>query len=162
MTNQNLKILGIDPGTAIVGWGSLEIRDCKLKIINYGVIRTSQKNSDAERLFLIKKELTEIIKKEKPDKIAVEQIFFFKNAKTVISVAQARGVILVTGLELKIPVEEYTPLQVKQAVTGYGRADKSQIQKMVKMILGLKEIPQPDDAADAVAIAICAANNKKF
>lgn len=157
-----MKILGIDPGTAIVGWGIITTNNSKLIANSYGVIRTDKKNSDAERLFLIKKELIKIIKKEKPDKVAVEEIFFFKNAKTVISVAQSRGVILVTALEMNLPVEEYTPLQVKQAVTGYGRAEKSQMQKMVKMILGFKEIPQPDDAADALALAICAANNKKF
>lgn len=157
-----MKIIGIDPGTAIVGYGLLEVQGSKYKNQKHGVIKTVKKWPAAERLFFIKRELIKILKKEKPEKMAVEEIFFFKNLKTAITVAQARGVILAVAAECKIPVEEYTPLQVKQAISGYGRADKMQIQKMVKMILGLKQIPQPDDAADALAIAICAANQRKY
>lgn len=154
-------ILGIDPGTAATGYGLIK-KGRQLKIINYGCIKTETKFSTAERLEQINKHLIKIIKKHKPQKIAVENLFFFKNVKTAIKVSQARGVILATAAQMKISVEEYTPLQIKQAVTGYGRADKSQIQKMVKLLLHLKEIPKPDDAADALAAAICCANSCKI
>lgn len=154
-------ILGIDPGTAATGYGLIK-KDRDLKIIDYGCIRTETKFSTAERLEQINKRLVKIIKKHKPQKIAVENLFFFKNVKTAIKVSQARGVILATAAQMRTPVEEYTPLQIKQAVTGYGRADKNQIQKMVKLLLRLKETPKPDDAADALATAICCANNNRI
>ena len=150
-------ILGIDPGTAIIGFGLIK-KERNLKLINYGCIKTSPDFSTAERLEILNKELTLLIKKHKPDIIAVEDIFFFKNLKTVIKVSQARGVILLTAAKAKLRIEEYTPLQVKQAVACYGRADKAQVQEMVKTILNLEEIPKPDDAADALAVAICCAN----
>jgi len=152
-------IAGIDPGTARIGYGFIEKTPNKTELIKYGCIETSPEFSTAERLNKLDKELTKVIKKYKPDKAAVEDIFFFKNLKTVIKVSQARGVILVRAAKMKIPIYEYTPLQVKQAVTSYGRAEKKQVQQMVKLLLNLKEIPKPDDAADALAIAICCANS---
>ncbi|MBD3282343.1 MAG: crossover junction endodeoxyribonuclease RuvC [Candidatus Portnoybacteria bacterium] len=155
-----MKVLGIDPGTAIVGFGLIEKnKDGSLKEINHGCIRTSPDFNTSKRLEKVHKELTDLIKKCKPDIIAVEDIFFFKNLKTAIKVSQARGVILLTAEKSKAKIMEFTPLQVKQAVACYGRADKKQVQTMVKALLGLKKIPKPDDAADALAIAICAANN---
>ena len=155
-------ILGIDPGTAIIGYGVIEeskIKSQKLKIIDYGCITTTPDFSTAERLEKLHLELKKLIKKYKPDIVAVADIFFFKNLKTAIKVSQARGVILLTIAEAKIKLAEYTPLQIKQAVACYGRADKNQVQKMVKALLGLKEVPRPDDAADALAIAICCAHS---
>jgi len=153
-----MKIIGIDPGTAIIGYGVIN-SGRKLELIDYGCIKTSIDFSTAERLEKLHKELEALIKKHKPEIVAVEDIFFFKNLKTAIKVSQARGVILLTIAEAKIPVAEYTPLQIKQAVACYGRAEKSQVQKMVKTLLNLKEIPKPDDAADALAVAICCAHS---
>jgi len=153
--HQSLRILGIDPGTALMGWGIIEKSGLNIRPIKYGCIKTSSKEKMPKRLFQIFTELCDIIEEEKPDCAAVEQIFFFKNQKTVIPVAQARGVAIVACETLQIPVAEYTPLQVKQALTGYGRAEKSQIQQMVKVICKLKECPKPDDVADALAVAIC-------
>lgn len=150
-------ILGIDPGTAATGYGLVK-KQSELKAIDYGCIKTSPNFSTAERLKQTHQQITKLIKKYKPNIVAVEDIFFFKNLKTAIKVSQARGVALLTASQMKIPVAEYTPLQIKQAVTSYGRADKTQVQKMVKILLGLKEIPRPDDAADALAVAICCAN----
>ncbi|MCK4892221.1 MAG: crossover junction endodeoxyribonuclease RuvC [Candidatus Pacebacteria bacterium] len=159
-------ILGIDPGTAITGYGVIENIKGKLKAIDHGCILTDKKLKMPERLDLLGEELKKIIKKYKPQAMAVEELFFFKNAKTVITVGQARGVILFVGKNIskkqRLDIYEYTPLQVKQAVVGYGRADKKQVQQMVKAILGLNEIPKPDDAADALAIAICCASSMKF
>lgn len=153
-----MKIIGIDPGTAIIGYGIIN-SGRKLELIDYGCIKTSVDFSTAERLEKLHKELGALIKKHKPEIVAVEDIFFFKNLKTAIKVSQARGVILLTIAESKIPVAEYTPLQIKQAVACYGRAEKIQVQKMVKVLLNLKEIPKPDDAADALAVAICCAHS---
>jgi crossover junction endodeoxyribonuclease RuvC len=153
-------ILGIDPGTAIIGYGLIK-RGIKIEPITCGCIKTSAEFSTAERLNKLYEELGSLIKKYKPNAISVEDIFFFKNLKTAIKVSQARGVILMTAAKMKIPVYEFTPLQIKQAVTSYGRAEKLQVQKMVKLILGLKEIPRPDDAADALAAAICCAHSIK-
>ena len=159
-------ILGIDPGTAITGYGVIENNEGKLKVIDYGCIFTDKKLKMPERLDLLGEELKKIIKKYKPQAMAVEELFFFKNAKTIITVGQARGVILFVGKNIGkktgLDIFEYTPLQVKQAVVGYGRADKKQVQSMVKAILGLNEIPKPDDAADALAIAICCDSSMKF
>jgi len=151
--------MGIDPGTAATGYGLIKKLPDKLKIIDYGCIKTEAKFSTAERLKKIDQQLTKLIKKHKPKRIAVEDIFFFKNLKTAVKVSQARGVILSRAAQPKISVIEYTPLQIKQAVTGYGRADKKQVQQMVKVLLNLTEIPQPDDAADALAAAICCAHS---
>ena len=154
-------IFGIDPGTAITGFGIIKKND-ELELIEYGSIETSISLTTAERLKKLHDQLNVLIKKYKPDAVAVEDIFFFKNLKTVIKVSQARGVILLTIAESKIPIFELTPLQIKQAVTGYGRAEKIQVQKMVKILLNLDKIPKPDDAADALAAAICCANTKKY
>lgn len=155
-------ILGVDPGTAIVGYGIIKKEGSNLEFLDYGCIRTEMDFSTAERLHFVKRDFQKIIKKYKPEQIGVEDLFFFKNLKTAIKVSQARGVILCTAAENKIPVFEYTPLQVKQAVSGYGRAEKKQVQKMVQLILKLKEIPKPDDAADALAVAICCAHTMKI
>ncbi len=155
-------ILGIDPGTATTGYGVLKSEKNVLSIIDFGCIYTDKKLEMPDRLDLGAENLGDIIKKYKPQVMAVEELFFFKNAKTVISVGQARGVVLFVGKNMKLKIFEYTPLQVKQAVVGYGRAEKKQVQAMVKAILGLKSIPKPDDAADALAVAICCASSIKF
>ncbi len=152
-------ILGIDPGTAIVGYGVILSNRSKLEMLDYGVILTDKKLFQAERLGIIREELGHIIKKYSPQAMALESLFFFKNLKTAIKVAEARGVILSTGQAAGLDIAEFTPLQVKIAIVGYGRAEKRQVQKMVRLILSLKEIPKPDDAADALAIAVCAANS---
>jgi crossover junction endodeoxyribonuclease RuvC len=152
-------ILGIDPGTAAIGYGFIRKNTNKLELIDYGCIRTETNLSTAQRLKKIDEALAKLIKKYRPQTIAVEDIFFFKNLKTAVKVSQARGVVLAGAARLKIPVTEHTPLQVKQAVASYGRADKSQVQKMVKILLNLEQIPKPDDAADALAVAICCANS---
>ncbi|HAV11210.1 MAG TPA: crossover junction endodeoxyribonuclease RuvC [Candidatus Moranbacteria bacterium] len=157
-----LRVLGIDPGTAIVGWAVLEEKDGKVGSVAYGHISTHKDNPTAHRLLEVAVDLEEIIKKYKPHEAAVEDLFFFKNATTVIKVSQARGAILLTLEKLSVIINEYTPLQVKQAITGYGRAEKSQMQLMVKNILKLKEIPKPDDTADAIAIALCHLNSRKI
>ena len=150
-----MKILGIDPGTATLGWGVIEVTGQINKLLAYGEINTKKTSSASARLYEIAQDLETLIIKHRPDEAAVEELFFFKNQKTIISVAQARGVIFLTLERLGITIAEYTPLQIKQALTNYGRADKTQVQLMVKNILKLKNIPKPDDAADALAIAIC-------
>jgi len=154
-----MLILGIDPGTATTGYGLIKKEQNRLILIKYGITSTPARQNLPRRLTTIYKEINKIIKKYKPNLLACEQIFFFKNVKTAITVGHARGVILLCAEQNKIPLFEATPLQVKQAVACYGRAGKEQIQKMVKMLLGLKEIPKPDDAADALACAICAGNS---
>ncbi|MCX6800144.1 MAG: crossover junction endodeoxyribonuclease RuvC [Candidatus Falkowbacteria bacterium] len=154
-------ILGIDPGIADTGYGVIEVLpNNSLQCIAYGSIQTKSSLDLITRLELIHIELTKIIKKYKPALASVEQLFFYNNAKTALVVGQARGVILLTIKHNKLPFRKFTPLQVKQAVSAYGSATKNQVQQMVKIILNLKEIPKPDDAADALAIAICSANTK--
>lgn len=155
-------ILGIDPGIAIVGYGIIEVRGNNYKAIDYGCITTDSKLLFPDRLKLVYDELTNIINKFKPDDYAVEELFFNKNVKTAIKVGQARGVEILAAVNLGLPVFEYTPLQIKQAVVGYGRAEKHQVQEMVKLLLNLQEIPKPDDAADALAIALCHGSCLKF
>lgn len=154
-----MKILGIDPGLGRCGWAIITREKNKYQMIEYGCIETSSKLSDSERLVFLKQELDRIIVKFKPDVAVVEQLFFFKNQKTIIQVGQARGIILLAIAEKSITLQELTPLQVKMSLTGYGKADKSQIQKMVKVILKLEIIPKPDDAADALAIALAQNND---
>lgn len=154
-----MLILGIDPGLAIVGYSLVEKKGNKYNVYDYGVIRTAANKKDSERLHEIYKKLTKLIKLYNPDEMAVEELFFNKNVKTAIKVGQARGVILLTGAESKLKIAEYTPLQIKQAVVGYGRAKKMQVQQMVKALLNLNKIPKPDDAADALAVAICHGNS---
>lgn len=149
-----VKILGIDPGTATTGWGVIEVQSSKLKVESCGYVLTPAKQNQAKRLAHIFSELDNIIKKTKPDVVAIEKLFFINNIKTAMTVGEARGVCLLVAEQNKIPIFEYTPLQVKQSLTGYGKAEKKQIQMMVKMILKLREIPKPDDMADALAIAI--------
>ena len=158
----SIRVLGIDPGTATTGWAVMEEKKGILIPVGYGHISTSSKQSAPRRLKEITTDIEKIIRKYKPREAAVEDIFFFKNLKTAVKVSQSRGAILLTLEKQKIKISEYTPLQVKQALTGYGRAEKKQIQLMVKNILNLKSIPKPDDAADALAIAICHINSRKI
>ena len=158
---KTIKILGIDPGTATTGFGIIEISSNKKKAIDFGVISTHKDLPMPQRLAEIYTDLNKIIKRHKPDHIAIEQLFFATNSKTAISVGQARGVALLTAAQAGIEIAEYTPLQVKMAVTGYGQATKKQIQEMVKLLLGLEQIPKPDDVADALAIALCFAASFK-
>ena len=156
---QNLRIIGIDPGTAIVGYGIIDYIEKKYQVIDYGCIYTPKDLPMEKRITIIYDKLEEILKKYSPTHMAIEDLFYFKNAKTVISVGQARGVILLCGEKNNIPQTSYTPLQVKMGITGYGRSEKKQIQQMVQRILKLDEIPKPDDAADALAIAITHINS---
>lgn len=151
-------ILGIDPGYAIVGYGVLEYKNNHFKTLDYGAITTDAGTDFNRRLEIIYDDLTELMEKYKPDAMSVEKVFYNSNAKTVIDVSQARGVIILAAQKNKIPVFEYTPLQVKQSVVGYGRAEKKQIQEMVKRILFLEKVPKPDDTADALAMAVCHAH----
>ena len=148
-------ILGIDPGLAIVGWGVLESVQGKIRPIAYGAITTPAKTDVESRLLTIQNDLEAIIKKYNPDEMAIEELFFNTNSTTAISVAEARGVILCTAHRLGVKISEYTPLQVKQAVVGSGKAEKKQVIAMVTSILKLPKPPKPDDTADAIAIAIC-------
>lgn len=157
-----MRILGVDPGYAISGYAIVDYTGNKFKVIKYGVIKTSSNLNMQTRLNDIFNKYVKLIKKYKPDNMAIEELFFNKNVKTAIAVGQARGVHIISAVQNDIPVYEYTPLQVKQGVVGYGRADKNQVQEMVKMLLNLKEIPKPDDAADALAISICHAHSYKF
>lgn len=158
----NLRILGIDPGTATTGWAIVEEDKINTRLVACGCVNTSKLHSDADRLVEIGHDIGSLIKKYKPDEAAIEDLFFFKNLKTAITVAQARGVILYEIKKNRVPLSSYTPLQVKQALTGYGRAEKKQIQVMVKNILKLRSAPKPDDAADAIAIAICHLNSRRM
>lgn len=150
-------ILGIDPGIARMGWGFVEEIKQKPRAIAYGCFETAKGIPHQERLRGVHDELTRLIQQYKPDRIAVEKLFFSRNVKTALTVGEARGVIMLTCGELDAPVFEISPKEVKQALTGYGQADKLQMQKMIQLILGLKEIPKPDDAADALAIALAGA-----
>jgi crossover junction endodeoxyribonuclease RuvC len=150
-----IRILGIDPGTGILGFGIVDYDGNKTKLVDAGVIRTPVHEEDSVRLETIYNELHEIIVELKPDIMSVEKLFFAQNVTTAMTVAQARGVVLLCGKQHKLGLFEYTPLQIKQALTGYGRASKQQMQEMVRVVLGLDAIPRPDDAADALAAAIC-------
>jgi len=150
-----MLVLGIDPGTAITGWGLVSREGGELALVDYGTVRTSRDASLPQRLQVLYRELGQVISSHQPSAVAVEKLFFNKNVRTAMTVGQARGVVLLAVAEAGLPVHEYTPLEVKQSVCGYGRASKEQIQKLVQMLLGLDSIPQPDDASDAIAIAIC-------
>ncbi len=150
-----MRILGIDPGTGLLGFGVIEVCKGKLQLVDGGVIRTPVKEDDAVRLQTIFEELTDIIAQTKPKEMAVEKLFFAQNVTTAMTVAQARGVVLLCGKQAGLKIAEYTPLQIKMALTSYGRADKKQVQEMVRVLLNLKEVPTPDDCADALAAAIC-------
>jgi crossover junction endodeoxyribonuclease RuvC len=150
-----MRIIGIDPGTGILGFGIIESKNSKSLLVDAGVIRTPVKEDDAVRLQTIYEELSDIIAQTKPVEMVVEKLFFAQNVTTAMTVAQARGVVLLAGMQAGLKISEYTPLQIKQALTGYGRAEKKQMQEMVRVLLGLKTMPQPDDCADALAAAIC-------
>jgi crossover junction endodeoxyribonuclease RuvC len=149
-----LRIIGIDPGTGILGFGVVDTAQGKSKLVTAGVITTPAHTPLDERLEEIFDGLTDIIAETKPDVMSVEKLFFARNVTTAMSVASARGVAILTGRKARLQIAEYTPMQIKQSLTGYGKADKKQVQEMVRMQLGLKEIPRPDDAADALAAAI--------
>ena len=157
-----MVILGIDPGIAIVGYGFLELKGNSYRVLDYGAITTEAKTPLPDRLNIIYEELNDLIEKYKPEDIAFEELFFNKNVKTAITVAQARGVEVLAAKESGAGIYEYTPLQVKQAIVGYGRATKSQVQDMVKIILNLEKVPKPDDVADALAVAITHGSSIKF
>ena len=157
-----MRILGIDPGIAIVGYGVVDKEGNRYKTVAYDAVTTHAHTPLEERLEKVYNGVDEIIKAYKPDVMSIEELFFNNNAKTALTVGQARGVIILAAVQNKIPIYEYTPLQVKQALTGYGRAGKAQIQQMMKSILGLSEIPKPDDVADALAIAVCHGNSMRF
>ena len=149
-----MRILGIDPGTGILGFGIIDVSRGKPSLVDAGVIRTPVKEDDSVRLVTIYDELCEIIADTHPDEMAVEKLFFSQNVTTAMTVAQARGVVLLAGKKANLRIAEYTPLQIKQALTGYGRADKKQIQEMVRILLLLQTAPKPDDCADALAAAL--------
>lgn len=153
-------VLGVDPGTAITGFGIVRAEGDRLELVDFGSIRTEAGAAMTHRLRDIHSSINHLIAKHQPDILAVEELFFNRNVTTAIAVGQARGVVLLSAALGGLEVFEFTPPQVKQAVTGYGRADKRQVQAMIKTILGLPEVPKPDDAADALAIAICAANSR--
>lgn len=157
-----MRILGIDPGFAIVGYGVIDYENSKYKTVDYGKITTPAGMDMPLRLKEVYDGVLRLIEIYKPDVLAIEELFFNTNVKTAIAVGHARGVIVLAAANSGIKINEYTPLQIKQAVVGYGRADKNQVQQMVKMFLGLKEVPKPDDTADALAVAICHANSSSL
>ncbi len=150
--------LGIDPGTATTGYGVVKMEKNNLYCLDYGIIKTNKSLSPSYRLDMLGEELFAIIKKYHPDILSVEKVYFFKNLKTALPVSQAKGVIMMTASRENIPVKEFTPPEIKSSITGYGRADKLQVQKTIQILLNLKEIPHPDDAADALGAAICGIN----
>lgn len=155
LTKKCTRILGIDPGFGILGYGLIDINGTKISPVTYGVVQTKPGDPIPERLIQIYEELETLITQYKPDEAAVEELFFFRNVTTAIQVGEARGVVLLILRQMKIPIYEYTPHQVKQAVTGYGKAEKGQIQRVMKTFLHLKKTPKPNDAADALAVAWC-------
>ena len=174
-----MKILGIDPGIGRLGFGQVVVQSSKFKVQSYGCFETHKEreqreqmyqkyqsentgDDDGRRLYEIHCFLKKLIEKEKPDEVAVESLFFAQNVKTAMMVSQARGAILLTIAQAGLPAFSYTPLQVKQALTGYGRAEKKQVQKMVQVVLGMKEVPKQDDAADALAVAVCHSFSRKL
>ena len=157
-----MLVLGLDPGTAITGYGLIEDEGNRAVAIAYGTINTPADLALPQRLRLIYHDLSDLIRRYRPEAGAVEQLFFSRNVRTALAVGHARGVILLALADAGLPVFEYTPLQVKQALSGYGRAGKTQIQEMVRLILELDAVPQPDDAADALAVAICHAHSARW
>ncbi len=156
----HLTVLGIDPGTAVTGYGVVRQDGTKLTALDYGCVRTDSKASLPHRLLKLYRELSALIGRFSPDAVAVEQIFFNRNVRSALAVGQARGVALLAAARADVPVLEYTPLEVKQAVVGYGRADKCQVQRMVMAVLRLPETPAPDDVADALAVAVCCLHSR--
>jgi crossover junction endodeoxyribonuclease RuvC len=156
-----LIVLGIDPGTAATGWGIVERDGNKLRLIDYGCFETVPADELPVRLLHIHQAMTELIAEHKPALVGVERLFFNKNVQTAFAVGQARGVVLLAAAQAGVPVHEFGPHEVKIAVTGYGRADKPQVQRMVQALLGMSVLPRPDDAADALAVAICVAHTER-
>jgi crossover junction endodeoxyribonuclease RuvC len=154
-----VRILGIDPGIAIVGFGVIDKEGSKLTPVQYGAIQTDSKTEAFIRLKQVYETMGELIERYKPDAVAIEKLFFNRNVTTAFAVAEARGVLILAGVQRGLPVSEYTPLQVKQAIVGYGRAEKKQVQEMVRIFLKLSAVPKPDDVADALAVAICHAHS---
>ncbi|GIP39219.1 crossover junction endodeoxyribonuclease RuvC [Paenibacillus sp. J31TS4] len=154
-----MRILGIDPGIAIVGFGFIDKQGSRLVPVQYGSIQTEAHTDPGERLKNVYEATMQLIDKYKPDAVAIEKLFFNRNVTTAFTVAQARGVMILAAVQHGLPVAEYTPLQVKQAVVGYGKAEKKQVQEMVKMFLRLSAVPKPDDVADALAVAVCHAHS---
>jgi crossover junction endodeoxyribonuclease RuvC len=157
-----MRILGIDPGTSLIGYGIIDSDGKNWKAVDFGDLKTGVNIKNADRVATVFDFFNKLIKKFQPDKVSIEALFFFKNAKTVIKVSEVRGVLMLAAAKNGVEIAEFTPLQVKQAVSGYGRAEKDQVQRMVKMILGLKTVPKPDDTADALALAICCANTVSY
>ncbi|MCD6577823.1 MAG: crossover junction endodeoxyribonuclease RuvC [Anaerolineaceae bacterium] len=158
-----MAVIGIDPGTALTGYGIIEeLSDQSLQVIDFGVIRTGSNDKPETRLIKIFSQLNRILSIYKPEAGAVEKLFFQRNTRTAMSVGQARGVAILSLAEVGISISEYGPVEIKQAVVGYGKASKNQVQQMVKMLLNLREIPKPDDAADALAVAICHIHSRKM
>ena len=157
-----MRIIGIDPGTAIMGFGLVDTRGGSATAVHYGALTTHQSLPTAERLLSLYNELTEIVATFKPDAMAVEELFHNSNARTVMTVSQARGIILLVAAQAGMPIFEYTPPQVKSAVVGYGKATKEQVQTMVTTLLQLDSVPKPDDVADALAVAICHAHSARI
>ena len=158
----DIKILGIDPGFAIVGYGVVDYAGNKFAVQDYGAVTTDSKENIFVRFKQIYDEVSQIVERAKPDCMAIEELFFNTNSKTAIAVAEARGILILSAMNAGVPVFEYTPLQVKQAVTGYGRAEKGQVQQMIKLLLNLEKVPKPDDVADALAIAVCCAHSERL
>ena len=153
---QGRLVIGVDPGLAVTGYGVVhEDPQGDLSWVDHGVIKTSSGQADPERLYMLFRELKTVVEQHHPDACAVEKLYMQRNVKTAIRVGQGRGAALIALADARMPLSEYTPNEIKQAVVGYGNADKNQVQQMVKLLLGMAEIPQPDDAADALAVAIC-------
>ena len=155
MASESVRTFGIDPGTAIMGYGVVEGKSGALRLVAYGVLNTSNAETMPQRLHFLHRRLVELLELYRPAAVAVEQLFFNRNVRTALAVGQARGVALLAAAQQGLAVYEYTPLQVKDAVVGYGRASKDQVQQMIRVLLNLEGIPKPDDAADALAVAIC-------
>lgn len=157
-----MRILGIDPGTSLIGYGIIDVDGKNYKAVYFGDLKTGKNIRNADRVKTVYDFFDKLIKKYRPDKFALESLFFFKNAKTVIKVSEIRGVLMYAAAKNNVEIAEFTPLQVKQAVSSYGRAEKIQVQNMVKLILDLETTPKPDDVADALALAICCANTVEY
>ena len=157
-----MRILGIDPGYAIMGYGVIDMKGNRFSVCNYGAVTTLAGMEMPDRLKCLYSGLMEVIEEHRPDVVSIEELFFNKNTKTAIMVAQARGVIILACANSGVEIYEYTPLQIKQALVGYGRAEKTQVQQMVKTLLNLEEIPKPDDVADALAAAVCHGHSANY
>ncbi len=155
----DLRIMGIDPGIAIVGFGFIDKNGSKLTPVQYGCIQTEAHTPEEERLLHVYEGMVQLIEKYEPQMIAFEKLFFNRNVTTAMSVSQARGVAILAAAQKGLPIAEYTPMQVKQAIVGYGKAEKRQVQEMVRMFLNLQKVPKPDDVADALAVAVCHAHS---